>query len=398
MADFSALSAPPAFLPTAGAPLLPWTQWCDVFQTYMLASGGDDLPDKRKRALLLHCLGVEGQNVFRNLKDGGESFKSAMVALEKHFAPKVNVVSERYKFRQRAQLSHESVEEYANVLRGLASRCQFGELTEEMIRDQIIEKTRLGRLRERLLIEADLTLEKTLQLAAQSEAAAEQAREMEASAQVSAVYQPMQQRRYSGKVPNQSAPVAGAKCYRCGSSKHLASHPSCAGLRAKCAACGRTGHFTKCCRSKTEPSQGSSPSQHKKKVCTVDVMNVGGTGAGSLITHDVLLSSGVVSAECQMLIDTGSAVSIIPEVFYHERFAEVPLTTTSQELVSVMGQHLPVKGCVTLQVTVKDKHTTAVFYVVDSVKPILGLNVMSALALTLSPGAPRPVAAVKMEE
>ena len=59
--------------------------------------------------------------------------------------------------------------------------------------------------------------------------------------------------------------------------------------------------------------------------------------------------------------------------------------------------YLPVQGCVDLQVSVGEKCTDAVFYVVDGVKPILGLNAMSALSLTLSPGAPHPVAAVKVE-
>ena len=71
MADFRSLSAPPAFLPTPGAPVLPWEQWRKAFEVYLLASGADDLPDIRKRAVLLHCLGCEGQNVFQNLNPAG---------------------------------------------------------------------------------------------------------------------------------------------------------------------------------------------------------------------------------------------------------------------------------------------------------------------------------------
>ena len=83
----------------------------------------------------LYCLGCEGQNVFQNLKDNGDNSKSAMVALEAHFTPKVNVVSERYKFRKRCQLPTETTEEYANVLRGLASHCRFDDLMEEMVQE-----------------------------------------------------------------------------------------------------------------------------------------------------------------------------------------------------------------------------------------------------------------------
>lgn len=69
--DFPMLSLfpPRPFLPHPGEPTVPWEQWKTSFETYLLAMGLDAVPTKRKMAILLHCLGVKGQRVFRTLGD-----------------------------------------------------------------------------------------------------------------------------------------------------------------------------------------------------------------------------------------------------------------------------------------------------------------------------------------
>uniref|UniRef100_A0A1I8JGD9 CCHC-type domain-containing protein n=1 Tax=Macrostomum lignano TaxID=282301 RepID=A0A1I8JGD9_9PLAT len=56
------------FLPAAGAPLIEWNRWKAMFSNYLLASGAIDLPEQRKQALLIHCLGAEGQNIYMSLQ------------------------------------------------------------------------------------------------------------------------------------------------------------------------------------------------------------------------------------------------------------------------------------------------------------------------------------------
>ena len=105
-------------------------------------AGGAERPTtlpKRKRALLLHCLGAEGQRIFYTLTDGGTSYESAVTALCAHFKPPINVVVERHKFRQRVQRPPETVAEYVGALRELAVTCEFAGNSDEMIRDQLIE-------------------------------------------------------------------------------------------------------------------------------------------------------------------------------------------------------------------------------------------------------------------
>uniref|UniRef100_A0A3P9IMQ9 Retrotransposon gag domain-containing protein n=1 Tax=Oryzias latipes TaxID=8090 RepID=A0A3P9IMQ9_ORYLA len=111
------------------------------------------------------------QRLFYTLPDQGTTMEDAMSALKAHFNPKRNAVAERHVFRKRAQSQTESILQYVAALRDLAATCGFDDKQDEMIRDQLVEHVRSQRIRERLLLEADLTLNKAVTLATQIEAA-----------------------------------------------------------------------------------------------------------------------------------------------------------------------------------------------------------------------------------
>lgn len=160
-----ALSPPPAFLETPGEPTIPFNSWIRMFDNYVIALSADDIPEKRKRALLIHCLGTEGQRIFYTLTVADDNYETALTALRAFFVQKVNVVAERNKFCQRAQRLSEPIVQYVAALRELLVNCEFGALTDDMIRDQIVEKTCTPRILERLLLETDLTLQKAITIA-----------------------------------------------------------------------------------------------------------------------------------------------------------------------------------------------------------------------------------------
>ncbi len=168
-----ALSLPPPepFLPHAGEPVMPWERWYVSFQTYLVAAGLDDVPDGRKRALLLHCLGAEGLRIFQTLS-AANTYSDSVARLKGHFQRSHSVLLKRLNFRQRCQRSGESASQFVTDLKSLAEPCKFGALNDELIRDQLIEKTNSTQVRERLLMEDDrLTLDKALTLALQIEEA-----------------------------------------------------------------------------------------------------------------------------------------------------------------------------------------------------------------------------------
>ena len=111
---------------------------------------------------MLHCFGPAVQRIYRTLPGKKEKYIEAVEALESFFAPKRNVVAERYKFRSRKQNADETIDANLTSLRELVKTCEFGTLEDEMLRDQIVEKCYSEQLKQRLLAHEELDLAKTL--------------------------------------------------------------------------------------------------------------------------------------------------------------------------------------------------------------------------------------------
>lgn len=169
---------PTPFLPYPGEPAIPSDTWLRMFQNYLLVVGasGDEWPVERKRALLLHCLGTKGQRLFYTLPNQSDSMEDAIAALKAHFAPRRNIMAEHHAFRKRVQAPGENIIQYVAALRDSAASCDFAATLDEMLCDQLVENVSSHRIRERLLLESELTLEKAITIATPTEAAGEKAK------------------------------------------------------------------------------------------------------------------------------------------------------------------------------------------------------------------------------
>ncbi|XP_071954180.1 uncharacterized protein [Antedon mediterranea] len=248
------ISPPVPFLPTPGKSTLKFEQWFEFFTNYTLASGSDRWNAERRKALLLHCLGTEGQRIYSSLpereidpNDDVNSYDATVAKLRAHFNPRLNVVAERYKFRQRRQLQDETSDEYVRELRQLSISCNFGVIADEMIRDQLVEKTNSSRIRERLLLEPELTLNTAIEIARQCEHAAKEC-QIIGKAELSV---PVEQIRKSNYKPKQQPAKykSSEYCFCCGSKSHKANDVKCKAKKAKCNKCCKIGHFASVCRS-----------------------------------------------------------------------------------------------------------------------------------------------------
>ncbi|KAF0288651.1 Sodium- and chloride-dependent glycine transporter 1 [Amphibalanus amphitrite] len=100
------------------------------FHNYLTALGGEAYSTERKTALLLHCVGAEAQRVYRTLpvqprREDEDEFHAAERQLAEFYEPQVNVIAERFFFRQRRQESHEPTADYVAALRRLAVNCSM---------------------------------------------------------------------------------------------------------------------------------------------------------------------------------------------------------------------------------------------------------------------------------
>ncbi|KAJ1190806.1 hypothetical protein NDU88_000125 [Pleurodeles waltl] len=106
--------------------------------------------------------------VFRTLppipvQDQGDGevdvFKEALMRLEKRFKPTASLALNRFKFYTRVQHAEETFDEFLTALRGLSVHCNFGNMTDEMIRDQIIVHVKSRKIQEHLWVMGDPKLQ-----------------------------------------------------------------------------------------------------------------------------------------------------------------------------------------------------------------------------------------------
>ena len=241
------LPLPTPFMLTPGSPVMPWNTWIRTFRNNLTAAGatGTEFPKERQIALLVHYLGAEGQRIYYSILPSPPptTLKATISLLQGHFAPQENVVAARYKFRSRGQFSGETFDAWYSELKSLVANCNYRDLESEMLRDQIVEKTASSRVRERLLMEKDLTLDIAITVARQIEQAIKDSKAITAHPAADAV-----NRVHSSKYS--APPSRKGACFCCGEEGHWAKNPQCPALRATCDVCGKVGHLPKVCRSR----------------------------------------------------------------------------------------------------------------------------------------------------
>ncbi|CAL1265477.1 unnamed protein product, partial [Larinioides sclopetarius] len=138
--------------------------WRQELDNYLLATEKDDRADKIKIAILLNLLGSEGLEIFNTFKfeppENKEVYAEVLKRFEEYCIPRQNVVYERYKFFSCVQQEGQTIESYVTQLKTLASTCEFEEQEKGLIRDRIVIGIRDNGLKERLLRESSLELEK----------------------------------------------------------------------------------------------------------------------------------------------------------------------------------------------------------------------------------------------
>ena len=107
-----------------------------------------------------------------------DNYNTVLRKFDNYCTPRVNETYERYVFRTCLQRDEETIEQYVTDLKYKAKSCNYGDLEESLIRDQIVLGTPNVKVKERLLSIDDLNLEKTVSICQASEVAKRQIRAM----------------------------------------------------------------------------------------------------------------------------------------------------------------------------------------------------------------------------
>ena len=153
---------PPKPLSLDGVIAENWKIFKRSWNVYALASGVSDKPKAVQVASFLHIIGPEALEIhdtFEIPDTDRDDINKLIEKFESYCQPKVNVTYERYVFRNIMQNSR-PFDPFLVELKSKVKSCEYENLQDSLIRDQIVYGIDDASLREKLLREPKLTLEK----------------------------------------------------------------------------------------------------------------------------------------------------------------------------------------------------------------------------------------------
>ena len=210
-------------------------------------------------------IGPEAQEVYTTFEwenEGDEEkIKLVLDQFKAYCEPKKNIPFERYCFNQRQQQTGETYDQYKTALKKLAEGCDFAKITpDEILRDRLLFGIADNKVRERLLRETNLTLEKTDDLCHASERMAAQlkivAEKQTPPAEAANAVSTGKRNVTRSKPQARRSQTKEIDCSYCGQ-RHAQKKELCPAYGKKCTTCGKNNHFANKCRTPSRPEKRS---------------------------------------------------------------------------------------------------------------------------------------------
>lgn len=151
------------------------------------------------------------------------TFDDLINKLTDHLSPRPSEIAERFRFHKREQTVGETVAVYIAELRRLAIHC------DKTLKDRFVCGLKQEHIQKKLLVEPNLTLEKTIQTAVAMETGSRDTVELQGKRKHVGINKPLVKQKQ--KIPSRPVSVTQGKCYRCGGD-HKAK--TCRHLNTKC--------------------------------------------------------------------------------------------------------------------------------------------------------------------
>lgn len=410
---------PPAVSFTTSNTADVWRKWEQQFRFFHEAAELSKKSAKTQVAILLHCAGQEAQDIHKSFEfagtdqDSGENWEHVLKKFRDYCEPRKNECFERHKFWQRNQKEGESVDQWVTELRLLLDTCEYNcrackceHVQQKILRDKIVFSIADSRVKERLLRELGLTLDKTLDICRAAEASKQQMQAMASASHVTPankdVYavsgnkDPKKSQQQKGKGPKkwnkQRKAGQGNKstnlvqnCNYCGGTHEPRKCPA---YGVTCNKCQGRNHYSTVCKGGGYRKQLY---QQKQQVYQIDEQDSAQLPQGNYLFVGSVETNAVTNDKWQtqlnicgnsvwFKLDTGAQANILPQSEYAKMDPKPPLYETDT-ILSAFGDS-KIKPCGTTVLpcnTEKGGTSDLLFYVTDQGVPILGQQACETL-------------------
>ena len=248
--------------------------------------------DGQKSSVFLAVIGAPTYKLLKSLlapeKPNTKTFDELVNVLQRHYKPKPLIIAERFRFYKRQQQESETVASFSVALRQLSSSCEFGTFLPEALRDQFVCGLSNQGIQIKLLAEANLTLDRALQLARLTamSMATENTVEFHTDTlrrdthTVNKVSKNVQAKTY--------AKSSSYVCWRCAKPNH--SPDVCRFKEAVCHGCKQKGHIIRVCKKRQSTSVPQKGAARYVVDCSEETINT---------TYEEDNMLGIYSAERQ---------------------------------------------------------------------------------------------------
>ena len=302
-----------------------------------------------------------------------------------------NKAYESYRFNKCEQAEGESIETYLSRLRQLARGCNFGAMTDRMIRDRLVAGVREDTQRKKLLEERDLTLRTAIDKGKIHEATNRQLVGM-GHEEVHGMNVKGGKKKHFQKHSQDGGKGSDEPCTYC-NKRHGKGKEKCKAWGQTCHVCGLKNHFSYCCKTrdldKSESMGKRKTGGKKKRVHGVRmddydsdeyvVLNVNDESKANAVYASMTIDNMTVSFQ----LDSGATTNCLSLNDYVKLTKDdkcVKLTKTDKKLTMYNGTEVRPVGERILDVVnpKNDKKYHVRFYILEGrFRPILGYRAVS---------------------
>ena len=368
---------------------LEWTRWIRRFERFRQASNLADSSEENQVNTLIYCMGDEADDVLRGLKlSAGDlrQYSKVRDGFQTFFVVKKNIVYERARFNVRKQETNETVDAFVTALYALVEHCNYGQLTDELVRDRLVVGLSDARLSERMQMEKDLDLEKAINMARQSEEIKKQQSTLRSDSGTVQMDVSSVDRVFRGKTKEKPKPhlsksygakahssQSSSQCYKCGGAPH--PRLECPANDVKCRSCGKMGHYQRVCLA-GKAVHGIEEEE--------DGWFLGSVTPGA---DPWTVQIKVMDKQVTFKLDTGADVTVVSQAVFDNMFSDTELPVLHKAEKPLFGPAripLEVMGFARLLLGRGGKQTMEKVYVVKNLStPLLGRPAIVALGLLI---------------